>query len=179
MAGAVKSGVGLTVMVKEVDGPEQLFAVGVTVMVATMGVGPVFTAVNAGILPVPPGTSPMDGLLFDQSNVVPGVLPVKVTAAVFEPLQSVWLPGCVTSGVGLTVMINVWEVPTQVFAVGVTLSVAATGVKPPFVAVNEAILPVPEAARPMEGVLFVQANVAPLTLLLKLTAVVGAPLHAV
>ena len=39
---------------------------------------------------------------------------------------------------------------------GVTVMVAVTGAVPAFVAVNEGILPVPLAARPMEGVLFVQ-----------------------
>ena len=40
--------------------------------------------------------------------------------------------------------------------VGVTVIVATTGALVPFVAVNDAILPVPPAARPIDGSLLVQ-----------------------
>ena len=49
----------------------------------------------------------------------------------------------------------------------------------PFVAVNDGIFPVPLAASPMDGVLLFQAKVVPATGLLKLMAVVVAPLHQV
>jgi hypothetical protein len=65
-----------------------------------------------------------------------------------------------TVAVGLTVMVNVIAVPTQLTAlfvnVGVTVIVATTGDVVAFVAVNEGIFPVPLAAIPIEGVLFVQ-----------------------
>ena len=50
---------------------------------------------------------------------------------------------------------------------------------PALVAVNAAIFPVPFAARPMDGVLFVQLYtiVPPVAGVLKLTAVVNALLH--
>jgi hypothetical protein len=59
-------------------------------------------------------------------------------------------------GVGLTVIVKVWAVPEHPFAIGVTVSVATTAVVVALVAVNEPILPVPLAASPIDGVLFVQ-----------------------
>lgn len=47
--------------------PVQLFAVGVTVMFATSGAVPVLVAVNTGMLPVPFGARPIDGVLFTQA----------------------------------------------------------------------------------------------------------------
>ena len=47
------------------------------------------------------------------------------------------------------------------------------------VAVKLAMLPVPAAANPIDGVLFVQLNTVPGTKLVNVTAVVGAPLHTV
>ena len=58
--------------------------------------------------------------------------------------------------------------------------VAVTGAVPVLIAVKLAILPVPLAARPMEVVLFVQLYTVPgglVTAPVKVTAVVGAPLH--
>lgn len=57
-------------------------------------------------------------------------------------------------------MVNVVAVPEQVVPplvyVGVTVIVAVTGAVPLFTAVNEAMLPVPLAARPIEALLLVQ-----------------------
>ena len=58
-------------------------------------------------------------------------------------------------------MVNVNGVPAQPLAVGVTVIVAITGVVVRFVAVNEGILPVPLALKPIVGSLFVHANVVP------------------
>ena len=60
---------------------------------------------------------------------------------------------------------------------GVTVTVATTGAVPVLMAVKLAILPLPLAARPMDGVLFVQLNVVPATEPVKVTGAVGAPLH--
>lgn len=62
-------GVGFTVIVKVLDKPSQSilftrFLKGVTVIVATIGVVPLLTAVKSGILPVPLAGIPIDGLLF-------------------------------------------------------------------------------------------------------------------
>ena len=58
--------------------------------------------------------------------------------------------------------------------------VAVNGFIPELNAIKLAILPVPLAARPITGVLFVQLYTVPggaVTAPLKFTAVVGAPLH--
>ena len=64
-------------------------------------------------------------------------------------------------------------------AVGVIVIVDVTGAVPVFVAINVAISPLPFAAKPIDASEFVQANVVPATGLVKLTALVDAPLHNV
>ena len=80
-------------------------------------------------------------------------------------------------------MVNVVGAPVQVAPPfvydGVTVIVAVTGAFVALVALNDAMFPLPLAARPMEGVLFVQLNTVPVTAPPKVTAVVGAPLHTV
>lgn len=49
----------------------------------------------------------------------------------------------------------VLDAPAQPFTVGVTVIVALTAVVPAFVAVNEPIFPVPDAANPIDGLLLV------------------------
>ena len=78
---------------------------------------------------------------------------------------------------GFTVMVNVIVAPVHPLADGVTVIVATTGVVPAFVAVNEGIFPDPVAARPMDASLLVQVKVVPVTGLVKLIAVVAAPLQ--
>ncbi len=69
------------------------------------------------------------------------------------------LAALVITAVGLTVMVKVWAVPeheTLLFVnEGVTVIVAVTGAVVALVAVNEAISPVPLAARPIDVVLLV------------------------
>jgi hypothetical protein len=98
-------GVGLTVIVKVRGVPLHPLALGVTVIVATTGVVPVFTAVNEAIAPVPLATRPIDGVLLVQLYTVPVTAPLKVTAVVFEPLHTAWLATVFTVGVGLTVIV--------------------------------------------------------------------------
>ena len=76
-------------------------------------------------------------------------------------------------------MVNVSGVPGQPFTVGVTVTVAVTGAVPVLVAVNVPMLPLPEAARPIDVVVFVHAYVVPVTEPVKFTAVVVAPLQSV
>lgn len=98
-------------------------------------------------------------------------------------IQIRWLNRSVatTIGVGLTVMVNVRGVPVQVtpplVKLGVTVIVATTGVCVVFTAVKAAMLPLPEAARPIEGVLLVQLYTVPVTAPLNVTAVVADRLH--
>ena len=65
--------------------------------------------------------------------------------------------GCATEGVGFTEIVTVLGVPAQPFAEGVTVIVAIITVELVFITVKAGILPVPLAANPMLGVLFVQA----------------------
>ena len=69
-------------------------------------------------------------------------------------------------------------VPPKVKA-GVTVIVATTGALVLLMAVKAAILPEPEAARPIDGVLFVQLNTVPDTFPEKITGSVCCPLHTV
>ena len=127
--------VGLTVIVNTRFVPVHPFAVGVTVIVATVGAGPGLVAVNDGIFPVPLAARPTEGLLFDQAKVVPATgLPI-VTTEVVAPLQYAIFPIGFTTGVGYTVIVNVDGVPMQPFADGVMVIVAITVEKPGFVAV--------------------------------------------
>jgi hypothetical protein len=112
--------VGRTVIVNEVVGPSQAvpsLLCGVTVMVAVIGVVPLFVAVKDVMLPVPLAARPIDALSFVQVNDV--ALPVKSTSVVEPLLQTVWLPTASTLGVGFTVIVNVTDVPVQPFAFGV------------------------------------------------------------
>ena len=79
--------------------------------------------------------------------------------------------------IGFTVMVNVNGVPVHPIADGVTVIVATTGTAVRFVAVNDGMFPVPLAASPIDGVLFVQAKVVPDTGLVKVIAAVVAPLQ--
>ena len=66
------------------------------------------------------------------------------------------------AGVGFMVMVNVAGAPEQIvdppIATGVTVIVAMTGVVPLLVAIKDGRFPVPDAASPIEGSLFVQVN---------------------
>jgi hypothetical protein len=61
-------------------------------------------------------------------------------------------------GTGFTVIVNVLVCPIQVPNTGVTPILEVIGVRPGFAAVNDGILPVPVAARPMAVLLLVQVN---------------------
>ena len=84
------------------------------------------------------------------------MLPVNVTASVVAPLHFVWSAGLLTVGVGLTVMVKDTGVPGQPLIVGVTSIVALIVAIVEFVAVNEAMFPVPLAGKPIAVLSFVQ-----------------------
>lgn len=92
-------------MVNVTGVPVQAPTAGVTVMVATTGAVPVLVAVKDAILPVPLAANPIEGVLFVQLNVVPGTVPVKLTAAVAALLHTVWLAGCATLGTPVATLI--------------------------------------------------------------------------
>ena len=87
LSDTVGTNVGFTVIVNDVDDPEQPLAFGVTVIVAVIGVEPALVAVKAGIFPFPLAASPIAVLLFVQLYVVP--LPEKFIAVVGELLHTV------------------------------------------------------------------------------------------
>ena len=74
-------------------------------------------------------------------------------------------------------MVNDKGAPVQPLAAGVTVIVAMTGLVEVLVAIKEAILPAPPAARPIEVVLLVQVKVVPATGPVKETTEVEAPLQ--
>ena len=151
---------------------------GVTVIVAITGVLPALIAVNAGIFPLPLAAKPIEVLLFVQLKSCANVL-VNVIAPEFIRYIMKGLTGCTTSGVGLTVMVNISGGPLQPNATGVTVIVAVTGALVILIAVNEVIFPFPLAARPIEVLLFVQLKIVPLTEPMNVMALVIAPAHFV
>ena len=104
----------------------QPFAVGITVTVVDIAefVFVVFVAVKAEIFPVPLAAKPTAVFELVQLKVVPATFPVNAIAFVVAPAQTTSFCGCVTVGVGLTVIVNVTAVPKQPFAEGVTMIVA-------------------------------------------------------
>lgn len=137
------------------------------------------------ILPVPLAGIPVTLIVLSlvQLNTVPGTVPVITTGVIAKLLQIVCEVGnAVALGVGLTVMVKVTGVPTQLTPlvnVGVTVMVAVTGAVVALVAVKVGILPVPLAPRPIDVLLLVQLNttVPPVVGLLKLTGALPDPLH--
>ena len=155
--GTVTFGVGLTVIVNVSGVPLQLPYAGVTIIVAVSGELLVLVAVNDAISPVPPEARPIVLSLFVQLYTVPLTAPLKLTAVVAVLLHTVWPLTDATVGVGLTVSIKLSALPGHPFADGVTTIVTVLTVLPAFVAVNDAIFPVPLDARPIVLSLFVHA----------------------
>jgi len=85
--------------------PPQLFTVGTTVMVADIGVVPLFVAVNEGTFPDPLAARPMAVLEFVHVQVPPAGILAKLVAETVPLLQTVILAGTITVGVGSTVML--------------------------------------------------------------------------
>ena len=166
---------------KLVLAPVQPLALGVTVIVAVIGLAVALVAVKAAILPTPDAARPMAILLLVQLNTVPATAPVNVIAAVLVLLHTVWLATAATVGVGLTVIVKLIGVPVHVTPplvnVGVTVIVATTGAAVALVAVKLAMFPVPDAARPMLVVLLVQLYTVPAAVPVKVMAAVGLALH--
>src|SRR5271156_6008608 len=132
-------------MVKLCGVPLQLFADGVTVIVAVFIALVAFVAVKDAISPAPLAARPIVGSLLAQLLTVPATELLKLIADVDVLLHTVWLDTEATSGVGLTVIANIWVLPAQPFAVGVTVIVDVFIAFVAFVAVKDKILPVPLA----------------------------------
>ena len=86
-----------------------------------------------------------------------------------------------TLGVGLIVYVYVVAVPLHPFALGVTVIVDVTELAVVLIVLNDEIFPDPEAAKPIDGLEFVQVNVDPETPNVELneTAVVTVPLQLI
>ena len=166
-------------MVKVMGIPVQPLARGVTVMVATFVRTPLSTAVKERMVPVPADARPITGLLLVQVKIVPATGPLNGISRVVAPLQYTALATWLTTGVGLTVIVNEMGAPVQPLADGVTVMVATTAVVPVLVAVKDTIFPVPLAASPIEGVLLLQENVVPATGPLNPILAVASPLQYV
>ena len=132
---------------------------GVTVIVAVAAVIPIFSAVNELILPFPLAGKPMEGLELVQAKEVPATEPVNAIDEVAPPLHVTWFATLFIVGVGFTVMVKLTVDPSHVtpplVANGVTAMTASIAEVPELVAVKVAISPVPLAANPMEGCVFV------------------------
>jgi hypothetical protein len=157
-------------------------------MVAITGAVVVLVAMNEAILPAPLAANPIEGVLLDQLNttLLPPFPPlglVNVIGVVEAPLHKTCAGTGFAVAVGFTVMVKVLAVPTQLtpplIKVGVTVMVATTGNIVVLVAIKVGMLPTPFAARPIDGVLFVQLNctVPPVAGLLNAIAAVDDPLH--
>lgn len=82
---------------------------------------------------------------------------LKLTTDVLAVLQTVCVAGdTFMVGVGDTLTVNDCTVPTQVADVGVTAITAVAVVLPVLVAVNAAMLPEPDAAKPIDVLVLVQ-----------------------
>lgn len=176
-------GNAFTVIVNVLLAPVQvmppLVNVGVTVIVAVIGPVVGLTVTKAGTVPMPLAPKPIEVLLFVQLYSVPATGPLNGTAVVVAPAQSIWLAGWFTLGVGFTVIVKLTDEPPQPVELGVTVIVAVCTVVVVLVAVKAAILPVPDAARPIPVLLFVQLYVVPGGKPVKLTGAVVEPLHSI
>jgi len=97
--------------------PVQPPATGVTVMVATSGPVVALVAVNGAMSPAPDAANPIAGLVLVQLNTVPGTVPavpLNGISKVVAPLQYALLVTAATVGVGLTVIVKVFNGPVQV-----------------------------------------------------------------
>jgi hypothetical protein len=109
-------------------------------------------ATNEGISPVPFAASPIDVLVLVQLYVIP-VATGNVIAGLVLPAHTILSMIAGMTGAGLTVIVNVCGVPIQPVdpSMGLTVIVAVTGLVVVFIALNEAILPVPDTPRPIDG----------------------------
>ena len=167
---AVTTGSGFTVIVNTIAGPAQVFFVPVTLIVPTIGVPVVFTAaVNAAMLPAPLATRLIKGFVLVQLKVTPPetILEENGIAAMLAPEHTTTLVTAATTGVGLIVMVKVFMLTpalVQLLAMADTVIVPTISAPVLLTGAVPVILPLPEAARPIEVFEFAQLMVAPTTL---------------
>ena len=159
-------GVGFTVIVTCSALPGHPLAIGVMVYTTVPAVLPVAVNISSMIFPVPEDAPLTPFCAAVQVKTVPLTLLVRPIAGA-SPEQIVLLVwDGLNSGVGFTVIVKLLTGPAHPFAKGLTLMVAVTGVVPVLTAVKAGMLPVPAAARPIDGWSFSHANVVPVTLAL-------------
>ena len=83
------------------------------------------------------------------------VEPANVMEELIACVQNTLSETALMVGVGRTVMLNCFCIPTHVFDRGVTVISAVIVVLKLLAALNAAIVPTPEAAKPMDGLEFV------------------------
>src|SRR6186713_966326 len=93
---SVNVGTGFTVIVKVCAVPVHVPSDGVTVIVAVTGAEPAFSAVNEAMFADPLADKPMEGVSLVQLKFVPGIVPMKFTAAVAVFAHTVWSAGSET-----------------------------------------------------------------------------------
>ena len=127
---------------------------------AVTGTVVAFVGINGKISPVPLAGKPINVWLFTQVKLALGTVLAKLIPFKSVPLQTVTFGVETMIGEGFTVIVKVSELPAQICVpltyCAVTVMVAVIGVLPVLVAVKTPILPVPLAAKPIDGLLFVQ-----------------------
>ena len=114
---ATAFGIGLTIIVAVMGVPEQPLAVGVMVKVTVTAALVVLVRTAAGTLPVPLAARPVTATLLSlvQLYTVPATAPVNTICWLDEPVHIVCVDGiAVAFGVGLTKTVAVIGVPVQV-----------------------------------------------------------------
>jgi hypothetical protein len=155
---AVAVGIGFTITDAAIGVPIHPLTDGVMVNIAVIGAFVLFVGVPV-MFPVPLLGIPVTAavLFLTQLNTVPGTLLFNTMVATGFPEHSVCAAGfAMALGAGFMVKVKVLKVPVHTPETGVTFMVAVMGRLPVFSAVKDGISPTPLAAKPMEGVLFVQ-----------------------
>ena len=154
-------------MVNTLEGPIQLLPpfekVGITVIVATIGLEVLLTGVKTGIFPDPEALRPIPKVSFVHVyDVVPIVFELVNGIAVdAAPAQNTTLFGWLTSPVGFTVIVIDIVGPAQITPpfekVGVTVIIELIGLVVVLVAVNIGTSPFPGLVKPIAVLLLVHA----------------------
>ena len=152
-------------MVNTLEGPIQLLPpfekVGITVIVATIGLEVLLTGVKTGIFPDPEALRPIPKVSFVHVyDVVPIVFELVNGIAVdAAPAQNTTLFGWLTCPVGFTVIVIVLGVPVQLTPpfskVGVTVIVVLIGALVLLTAVKTGRFPLPGVVNPTVVLLLV------------------------
>ena len=141
----------------------QPLADGVTVIESVTGVIPLFNPMEEGIeLPVE-SFNPIVLVELTHEKVVPGTFPEKNMASPGRLLHTVSFGTGFTVGLGFTVRVNVFEVPVQPLADGVTVIILLTGTEELFIVVKSGIDPVPERLIPVLSFELIQLKTVPET----------------